>query len=697
MGDPGRSFSTQVHHEFQGKWALNRRRTRSLSIKLPDRFDIGTTLSEYWAGLAIEEESDRALKIGIAIHDGTYGIDFAVHRISLDEEEERERSGDGDWVADHIIEELSHYRRQHVCKILGAGVIASVHEKSPNLCSRLWSELDIVPMLVTSNPLVQAGSRGVRSQRVDEIADSAARKCLALYAPTKQPRLSISFQNQVEVDLGGTIQLTTIDDYKASVREPTWRAVQKHIQDVVDRKLRVVFFSATPQGGGVALMRHALLRFLRLYNVNVEWFVPKPRPDVFRITKTNHNILQGAVPPEIRASDEQLGKIKEWIVDNADRYWLGEGGPLLAPEDGGADVIIIDDPQMPELIPIAKKLAPERPIIFRCHIEVRDDLVLEDGSAAQHVWRNMWSSIKQADIFLSHPVRSFVPPDVRKETLGWLPATTDWLDGLNKTMDDWDLQYYLHILRQVCQAQSLPQLAYPDRGYFTQIARFDPSKGIPDVIRSYAKFREMVKDKPKEKIHQLVLCGHGSVDDPDATLIYEETMSLILTEFPDLVEDIIVVRLGPSDQILNAIMSLCTVALQLSTREGFEVKVSEALHKVNGKPIIATLAGGIPLQVEDGKSGYLVQRGDHETVAKHLYNLVNDKDLYTRMSEYARTHVSDEVHTVGNALSWMYLASSVAGGKSLKPNERWINDLAREAAGEPYKDDEPRLPRHLST
>jgi hypothetical protein len=67
------------------------------------------------------------------------------------------------------------------------------------------------------------------------------------------------------------------------------------------------------------------------------------------------------------------------------------------------------------------------------------------------------------------------------------------------------------------------------------------------------------------------------------------------------------------------------------------------------------------------------------------------------MSEYARTHVSDEVHTVGNALSWMYMASKVAGGHSLKPNERWINDMAREEAGEPYKDGEPHLPRHLST
>ncbi|KAJ9605924.1 hypothetical protein H2200_009773 [Cladophialophora chaetospira] len=688
------SVNKEIHHDFQAQHPQYHR-TRSAGTKLPDRVDIGTDISEFWAGLATEQETDKCLKIGIAVHDGTYGVDFAVHRVSLEEEEEYKKSEGTDWIADHIIEELSRYRKEHVCKILGAGVITDLDGQIPTLCSRLWSELDIVPILVTSNPIIRLVKGQSIPQRVDEVADSAARKCLALYAPTKQPRLAISFQNQVEVDLGGLIRLATLEDYRTSAREPTWNAVQKYIKDVVDRKLRVVYFSATPQGGGVALMRHALLRFLKMSGVNVEWFVPKPRPDVFRITKTNHNILQGVVPSDVRATDEQLGKIKEWIVDNAERYWVGEGGPLSAPEDGGADVIVVEDPQMPELIPIAKKAAPDRPVIFRSHIEVRDDLVLEDGSAAQHVWQNMWSTIKQADIFLSHPVKSFVPPDVRKETLGWLPATTDWLDGLNKTMDQWDLQYYLHVLRQTCHAQNLPQLAYPYRGYFTQVARFDPSKGIPDVVKSYARFRELIKDGPNEQQHQLVICGHGSVDDPDGTLIYDQTMELIHKNYPDLANDIVVVRLGPSDQILNAIMSLCYVAFQLSTREGFEVKVSEALHK--GKPIIATLAGGIPLQVEDGKSGYLVERGDHEAVAKHLYDLVTDKGLYQRMSEYARTHVSDEVHTVGNALSWMYMVSKVAGGQPLKPNGRWINDMAREEAGEPYKDGEPRLPRHLST
>lgn len=147
-------------------------------------------------------------------------------------------------------------------------------------------------------------------------------------------------------------------------------------------------------------------------------------------------------------------------------------------------------------------------------------------------------------------------------------------------MDEWDLQYYMHVLRQTCQAQGIPQLAYPGRSYFAQIARFDPSKGIPDVIKSYARFREMMSDELERNVPQLIICGHSSIDDPDGSLLYDQTMDLIHSDHADLVDDIIVVRLGPSDQILNAILSQCTVALQLSTREGFEVKVSEALHKV---------------------------------------------------------------------------------------------------------------------
>ena len=42
----------------------------------------------------------------------------------------------------------------------------------------------------------------------------------------------------------------------------------------------------------------------------------------------------------------------QWITYNAERYWLKDGGPL---SKTGADVIIIDDPQMPGLIPLIKQ------------------------------------------------------------------------------------------------------------------------------------------------------------------------------------------------------------------------------------------------------------------------------------------------------------------------------------------------------
>jgi len=39
------------------------------------------------------------------------------------------------------------------------------------------------------------------------------------------------------------------------------------------------------------------------------------------------------------------------------------------------------------------------------------------------------------------------------------------------------------------------------------------------------------------------------------------------------------------------------------------------------------------------------------------------------------------------------LADKWASGEGIVPNERWVNDLAREEAGLPYLEEENRLPR----
>lgn len=112
-------------------------------------------------------------------------------------------------------------------------------------------------------------------------------------------------------------------------------------------------------------------------------------------------------------------------------------------------------------------------------------------------------------------------------------------------------------------------------------------------------------------------------------------------------------------------------------------------------PIIATQAGGIPLQVQHDKNGFLVEPGDYLSVASHMHTLITDNALYDRMSSYARESVSDEVSTVGNALSWLYLADAMSDGQKLVPNGRWINDMARDAAGFAYEEGEVRLPREV--
>jgi hypothetical protein len=79
------------------------------------------------------------------------------------------------------------------------------------------------------------------------------------------------------------------------------------------------------------------------------------------------------------------------------------------------------------------------------------------------------------------------------------------------------------------------------------------SSGIPDVINSYAIFRNMLKEKApdlsEEEHPQLLICGHGAVDDPDASIIYDQVIQLIASERYNIYsKDIVVMRLPPSDQ-----------------------------------------------------------------------------------------------------------------------------------------------------
>lgn len=170
-------------------------------------------------------------------------------------------------------------------------------------------------------------------------------------------------------------------------------------------------------------------------------------------------------------------------------------------------------------------------------------------------------------------------------------------------------------------------------------------------------------------------------------------MSYINTHCPDLSTSISVQRLEHNDQLLNALLSNAHTVLQLSIREGFEVKVSEALKK--GRPVIVSRVGGIQLQVLHERNGFLIEPGDWQAAGRHLLRLWTDHDLYDRMSGEATRTVSDEVGTVGNALAWFYLANKFREG-GVAAKERWVNDLARAEVGSAYGKGENKLPREAT-
>ncbi|EPE26539.1 UDP-Glycosyltransferase/glycogen phosphorylase [Glarea lozoyensis ATCC 20868] len=647
----------------------------------------GDLIAALYAGISAVFSDHQTAVVAVAIRDCTYLLDFSVATIELNGDLQEGK----DCIADYILRELGTYGRQNMSKYIGAGVPCDLLKKSPTLGSRLWLELDIVPISI--EPEAKKGKKETcfwNVKFVDEQADSMARKCILYFGPTMTAILQVGYRGIVEVDAGYKAPLLTLDNYKSTCGSHTWDAMLKFVTSLKRKGTKIAFFSSTPQGGGVALMRHALIRLARQLGVDLKWYVPKPKPGVFRITKTVHNILQGVSDKDERISSEDKKTLSDWIQDNANRYWLSEGGPLRPPEEGGADVI--DDPQMPCLIPLIKNLTPNRPVLFRSHIQIRSDLISKEGTPQADTWQFLWSNIQLADMFISHPIPEFVPSNVPNAKVAYLPATTDWLDGLNKPLDEWNMGYYRNLYNQQCHTVGMTELKWPSKKYIIQIARFDPAKGIPDAIAAFGEFCHLLsKHHPTIEVPQLIICGNGSVDDPDGTKVYSQTMNNLKTNFPSLLPSVSVMRLTPNDQLLNTLLSSSHVALQLSNREGFEVKVSEAIHK--GIPVIATKSGGIPLQVQHGKNGLLVEAGDSKAVAGYLLQLWTDGEMYGRMSGYARGSVSDEVGTVGNALAWFYLVDQWGNGDGVVPGGRWVNDLAREEAGVSYVEGENRLPR----
>ncbi len=382
------------------------------------------------------------------------------------------------------------------------------------------------------------------------------------------------------------------------------------------RGARVLHLNATAFGGGVAEILSSLVPLMNDAGLNTEWRVIYGTDPFFNVTKSFHNGLQGA---SVSLSVEAERTYLEVNQLNA-KAFVGE-----------YDFVVVHDPQ-----PAAMRHYLDRRLsrhwIWRCHIDTSrpDETVLN--------FLKPYIDEYDAGIFT---LPAFVPDALHLPRLFFITPTIDPLSPKNRPMS---LEEARNIL--ACFKVDLT------RPLVTQISRFDPWKDPIGVINAY----RMAKVELPQL--QLALVGSMAADDPEGWDYYARTLRHAGSD-----EDIHIFHnfQGAGNREVNAFQQASEVVVQKSTREGFGLVVTEALWK--GKAVVAGKVGGIPLQVIDGETGYLV--GSALGAAERICHLLINPDLRESLGKHAREHVRQRFLTPHHL--WNYLQLFTALDQQLSP------------------------------
>jgi trehalose synthase len=371
--------------------------------------------------------------------------------------------------------------------------------------------------------------------------------------------------------------------------------------------LRVLHVSATAFGGGVAEILYTLIPLMRDVGVEAEWQVMMGREEFFNATKLMHNALQGN-PQDLNAG--------EWAV------WE-QYNHLNAEElTGDWDVIIVHDPQPAGM----RNMVPDKADhwVWRCHIDL--------STPNEATITRLTPHLMGYDAALFH-TRQYVPAtlDGAGPRTYICPPAIDPLSPKNMALSPEDAAF-------VCDQFGIDV----ERPLITQVSRFDPWKDPRGVIDAYREVHEVFPQV------QLALVGSMATDDPEGWAFLNDTIEYAGGD-PDIK---ILNNLNNVGAIeVNAFQSQSDVLIQKSTREGFGLTVSEALWKV--RPMVAGNVGGIPLQVIDGETGYLVSSADE--CAERVKQVLREPELGRTLARAGKEHVRKNFLTPRLLRDWLQI------------------------------------------
>ncbi|MBI4494064.1 MAG: glycosyltransferase [Chloroflexi bacterium] len=408
----------------------------------------------------------------------------------------------------------------------------------------------------------------------------------------------------------------TIEPYRPIVGDAPLAEIRALAEPL--RGKRVLHVNATAFGGGVAELLGAVVPLMRDAGLQAEWRVIQGADEFFTVTKAMHNSLQGMALPW---HSEMFELWRRYNALNAQLFG-----------DQAYDFVVVHDPQPAGVLAELARLRGARPPgkwLWRCHIDLT--------AALPEVWAFLRPYVEQYDAAI-FTLAEYVKQDLRVPLVAIVPPAIDPLS--TKNMD----------LSAETVAQVLARYGIDaSRPIITQVSRFDPWKDPLGVIDAYRLVKRVVPEV------QLLLVASMASDDPEGWSYYERAAHRaggdrdihLLTNLE-----------GVGNTEVNVFQRCSQVVIQKSIREGFGLVVSEGLWK--GRPVVGGNTGGIPLQVLDGTTGFLVRTV--EACAEKTLSLLQHPDEADRMGAAGREHVRQHFLITRLLRDWLRVFNQLAEG-----------------------------------
>jgi trehalose synthase len=438
------------------------------------------------------------------------------------------------------------------------------------------------------------------------------------------------------------------DRFSEVLDEETYAAFASALADAsrsLDHR-RLWHVNSTASGGGVAEILRPLAGYQRYAGWAGGWLALDGDDEFFAVTKRIHNRLHG------QASGGDLGDDDRRVYERVLERELEQMRATVRP----GDVVVLHDPQTLGLASGLARAGVE--VLWVCHIGVD-----EPNDVAESAQSFLWGYLDDVRTCVFSRT-SYVWGGVGDERVRIVPPAIDPFAPKNQPLDDRTVEDVLRTAGVVDeQPAGDPSFERADgsRGRIgervetiedasvalsapavVQVSRWDRLKDHAGVLRGFAEH------VPADTGAHLLLVGprvDGVSDDPEQSAVLREIVESREGLDSAVRERTHIVCMPSGDveaghAVVNAVQRHASVVVQKSLAEGFGLTVAEGMWKA--RPVVATRVGGIQDQIEDDRSGLLIDDPRAlDRLGGAVTRLLGDPALAERIGRNARERVRD--------------------------------------------------------